>query len=165
MTAPDGFTILRESCPFSVEDVRDCHFLCGSGPLRQCEIFNLAPEVGEPACTECLPDCKRNLLLALLFYTSELTELVVPTCTSVAPGATDTPAVVRPGFGNGLKRLSGECGVTNETAAECPNLCGLAGELLQDCSDSFFPFQVGRFGCIRCLPICPVEATYKWDWE
>ena len=94
--------------------------------------------------------------------TSTPTQSTEPTCTSVAPGATDTPATRREGF-SGLRREDGKCGVTNETVAECPNLCGLAGDALRVCSDTFTPFLLGRFGCRRCLPICPVENAYKWN--
>ena len=141
--------LFRKSCGLTESNVNECPYLCGKGPFKECsqeDFTGTGPEGFPPAfCQHCLPPCG-------------------PTCTSVAPGAKDTPKVPAPS--NPSVFLRDTCGTTNETVADCPYLCGDAvGNGRMFCSDR--DGSVGgsrRFGCTKCLPICSQQlGTYKWD--
>ena len=83
--------------------------------------------------------------------------LLIPDCTSIAPGATDTPAS-RNGSTGHLSRST--CGFTDATVAECPWLCTQGGDgLFNGCYDRNFtgvePLdEFPPLVCTHCLPPC-----------
>ena len=96
-----------------------------------------------------------------LILNLKLTNLAVTSCTSVAPGATDPPAIQVPDVPDRLFR--NECGVTNATVAECPILCGIFNQGgARACSNGpFNDLQFGSVRCELCFPICPSGSLTK----
>ena len=158
---PNTGLLVRSSCGLTTETVAQCPFIGSAGggaPNGNCYMDDMTGRLMYGSwpplvCQQCLPLCE-----------AAITASAASTCSSVAPNALDSSPFVDV---SGLL-YRGSCGTSATTVAECPYLCGLAGEssvprqcFHQDLTNKKITGLFGDVGlltCEKCLPPCGKSA-------